>query len=409
MLQKNDKKVNVTIDLPSSKSISNRVLILQHFVKNIDIIDVSYSNDTDILVKALNTIDNRNSNNQITEINAGNAGTAFRFLTALLALKNGKWLLTGSERMCERPVKPLVDALLQLGANISYLQKNGFPPLIIDGTNLRNNAIEIEANISSQFISALLLIAPFLENGLTLKLKGKVVSEPYIKMTVDILKYFNTNISIENNIISIINQQLIPKEIIIEKDWSSASYWYEIAALSDSCEVILKGLKKDSLQGDSVVCEIFDNLGVETVFYDNSVKLIKNKAKISNINYDFTNCPDLALTIIVCCAALNIEGHFTGIESLRIKETDRIEALKNELRKISCNCEIIDNEFFIKKSVLTDSIQVIKTYDDHRMAMSFAPLAILLKDIKIENPNVVSKSYPNFWEDMIYAGFTINY
>lgn len=405
-ISKDDKSIKGSIQLPASKSISNRVLIIQALCKKkFKINNLSKAQDTQILQNIL-----ANHRLQIPVIDAGAAGTAFRFLTAFLATQKGEWILTGSERMLQRPIKILVDTLQQLGANIQYLNKKGFPPLKIKGTKLKSKEIFIDGSVSSQYITALLLIAPCLPNGLKIHLTGNISSQPYIDMTLNIMKYFGVKSKQSNKVITIAKQDYVAKDYFVEPDWSAASYWYEIATLADSVDLQLVGLKKNSLQGDVVIAKIMENLGIKTIFTKQGVKLIRNiNIKSQNFEFDFTDCPDLAQTVIVACAMLKINGKFYGLESLKIKETDRIKALQTELIKFGV--------VFRKRSETSKSKNgkwnfepkklKVETYDDHRMAMAFAPLALKYGTMKIKNPEVVVKSYPHFWDDLKKVGFEI--
>jgi 3-phosphoshikimate 1-carboxyvinyltransferase len=397
------------ITLAGSKSISNRVLIIQALCeKKFEIVALANANDTSLLAHLLQ------SKEEV--LDAGPAGTTFRFMTAYLSLFGGKRVLTGSERMKQRPIKVLVDALRHLGASISYLENEGFPPLqITSGSISGNKKIAIPANTSSQYISALLLVAPLLPGGLALELTGKIVSKPYIEMTLGLLQYFGISHQWENQMIVIPEQAYEAKPFVVEADWSAASYYYSLAALSDRADIYLNGLFENSLQGDSALIEIFQHFGVETEFTANGIRLIKEKTILPDaFYYDFILCPDLAQTLAVVCAGLGINGYFSGLETLRIKETDRIQALENEISKGGCHISLFSSDSLTGKEVFEVSgkfealiTPVFKTYEDHRMAMAFAPLALLLP-IEIEEPNVVIKSYPDFWKDFKQLGLEIN-
>ena len=335
-------------------------------------------------------------------INIGHAGTAMRFLTAFYAVKeNSEIILTGSERMKNRPIKILVDALRDLGAEISYVEKEGFPPLNIKGKKLLNAEVEIDGNTSSQYISALLLIAASLEKGLKLRFKGKVTSVPYIKMTLCLLTDLGIIHNWVDNLITVQpKKEIESKTIVVESDWSSASYYYSLTALSPNSEIEISSYKKDSLQGDSVLAEIYSNLGVETNYQNNSL-FLKNTGKINSEYFEelnLINAPDIAQTIVVTCFGLGIGCYLTGLHTLKIKETDRLVALKNEIEKLGGNVEITNKTLYLNDSSKIEQNIAISTYDDHRMAMAFAPLATKVS-IFIEDAKVVSKSYPTFWED----------
>ncbi|MEO6302997.1 MAG: 3-phosphoshikimate 1-carboxyvinyltransferase [Bacteroidia bacterium] len=400
------------IHLSGSKSITNRLLILNE-VLNLDLHleNSSTSEDTLLLRNALKEIKNKNS----ATIDIHHAGTDMRFLTAFLSTKEGEWTLTGSERMKQRPVGELVSALQNLGADITYLEKENFPPLKIKGKKLKGGKIEIDGSVSSQFISALLLISPSFENGLELTLKNETVSWPYILMTLDLLSEFGMKVSTVSNTINVSQiknekQETGTKKFIVESDWSSASYWFSIVALSKNAEITLIGLTDHSSQGDSVLPEIFKQLGVTSTFKNNKLVLTKNSDVTDLFEYDFTNCPDLAQTIAITCFGLGIKALLTGLKTLKLKESDRIVALKTELEKFGANVEITVNSLTISetKNPKQETIQTINTYNDHRVAMSFAPLALLYKSLYIQNPEVVSKSYPLFWEDLKSVGFSVN-
>ena len=397
-----DKQLgNTKIIISGSKSESNRLLILQKIYPNLELKNISDSDDTIHLQEALT------SNNDI--INIGHAGTAMRFLTAYFSVKEGKEIiLTGSERMQNRPIKILVEALKTIGADIQYMDKEGYPPLKIKGKKLIINKVSIDGNVSSQYISALLLIAPSLEEGLEIELLGEVTSVPYIKMTLALLNDLGIKTIWKENIISIESKKVIEsKTIIVESDWSSASYFYSLVALSEiGTTKTLSSYKKESLQGDNFLVEIYKNFGVETKFSQDSITLSKNAAVISSavekpqsLTLNLQNTPDLAQTIAVTCFGLGIACDLTGLHTLKIKETDRLVALKNELEKLGADIEITDKSLHLKISNIINRDITIQTYDDHRMAMAFAPLALKVPII-IENADVVTKSYVKFWEDL---------
>ncbi len=382
-----------TIILPASKSISNRALIIDALASHeSNLKNISEARDTQTMIKLL-----ASSQNVLDVIDAG---TTMRFLTAYLTVTNQQKILTGSNRMRERPIGILVDALKSIGGKIEYQERDGFPPLQIRGLNSnRVNKIAIRGDISSQYISAILMIAPLLENGLKIELMGKIGSRPYIEMTLEIMKSFGVNSSFNRNFITVENQQYHSTEFTIEPDWSAASYWYSFVALSRNSSIRIKGLRLPAIQGDSVIVEIMKSLGVETQFNSDGA-LLKKCDHVNQFEYDFSDCPDLVQTIAVVCAVKNIKAQLTGLESLKIKETDRVLALQNELSKIGALLKENDGKW----SISTDNEYkydkvFINTYDDHRMAMAFAPLA-MISNIKIENPQVVNKSYPGFWDDL---------
>lgn len=399
---KGQSLLNSTITLPSSKSISNRTLILNALSGcPQDIQNLSDCDDTEVLVKALGF--------EECDFDIKAAGTAMRFLTALLATKEGNWTITGTERMKNRPIKLLVEALRSVGGKIEYMEKEGFPPLRIHGSQLQGGKISMAGNVSSQYISALLMIAPLMKNGLTLQLKGEVVSKPYIHLTIELMKIFGVDAEWNGATIDIHPQSYKPVSFTVESDWSAASYWYEIAALS-KVEITLKGLFENSLQGDSAVARLFEPLGINTVFTAGGVILKQADRQTQTMEYDFEDEPDLAQTFVTTCCLLNIPFHFTGLQSLKIKETDRIEALKNELRKLGYLLEDSNNSILTwdGKRCEAEATPTIKTYEDHRMAMAFAPAALVRQHgITIANPEVVSKSYPYYWEDLQKSGFSI--
>lgn len=405
------KHLEATVELPSSKSISNRALII-YALSGGEILPEHLSNcdDTEVIVNALW--------NMPHVINIKAAGTAMRFMTAYLAVTPGTHVITGTERMKHRPIHILVDALRRLGADIEYEEGEGFPPLKISGKELEGGTLEIQGNTSSQFISALLMIGPRLKNGLTLKLCGDIISRPYVDLTLCTMRDFGITAEwTDTNTIEVKSMPYKPTKYYIESDWSAASYWYEMMALADDpeAEVQLKGLMDGSLQGDSVAKYLFNMLGIRTVFSNKNrgeqtiVTLKKTGMHSARLDYDFINQPDLAQTFVVTCALMNIPFHFTGLASLRIKETDRIEALKTEMQKLGYMISDGDGTELIwnGERCEPDSNITIDTYEDHRMAMAFAPAAMKLGSIKINNPEVVSKSYPAFWDDLRGAGFSI--
>lgn len=394
--------IKAAVNLPASKSISNRVLIMNELAYSpYSIENLSDSDDTQVLLKALHSND--------THFDIGAAGTAMRFLTAYLSKIIGEWHITGTERMKKRPIKILVDALNTLGARIEYEEKEGFPPLRIFGSALHGGEIQLDGSVSSQYISALLMIAPTMQNGLTLQLTGNVISKPYIHLTLQLMKEFGIQSDWNGNQIRIEPQSYIPTQIKVESDWSAASYWYEIAALSENADIELIGLLPDSFQGDAVVAKLFEPLGVKSVFLKNgNVKLQKLPVSCKKLELDFTNQPDLAQTLAVTCAMMRMPFHFSGLQSLKIKETDRIEALKTELGKLGFILQSSDSSLSWQGECNdADSTPIIATYEDHRMAMAFAPVALKRNEIIIANPEVVSKSYPNYWKDLESAGFGI--
>lgn len=389
------------VKITGSKSESNRLLILQALFPQIKIENLSNSDDTKVLQKALQS--------EEESIDIHHAGTAMRFLTAFYATQEGKNVtLTGSDRMQERPIKVLVDALRELGADISYLKNQGFPPLKITGKKLVKNEVTVEANISSQYISALMLIAPSLPNGLQIHLDGKVTSVPYIEMTLKFLTECGIKGNFETDTIVIEPaHDISAANIVVESDWSSASYFYSMAALSNEAKISLSSYKQHSYQGDQVVAGIYKQLGVETTYANDSISLSKSPfKKPRKLVLGLSNSPDLAQTIAVTCLGLGIKCELTGLHTLRIKETDRLQALKDEMEKLGAHVEItLDSLHLIPSEELKSGIK-IETYNDHRMALAFAPLAIKVP-LEIADAEVVSKSFPGFWEDLKNLGFSV--
>lgn len=392
-----------SVQLPASKSICNRALILNALSYSpYEIQNLSDCDDTEVMIKALN------SNDSHFDVKA--AGTAMRFLTAFLSKIVGEWTITGTERMKNRPIKILVDALNAVGAKIEYLEKEGFPPLHIMGSALQGGEISLDGGVSSQYISALLMIAPTMEKGLTLHLKGKVVSKPYIHLTLQLMKLYGVGSEWTDSTIKVAPQSYKPLPYTVESDWSAASYWYEMMALSNQAEIELKGLFKHSFQGDAAGAKLFAQLGVATDYKEGVVVLRKNGHVCKKLLYDFVNEPDLAQTFVATCAFMNIPFRFTGLQSLKIKETDRIEALKCELHKLGYLLTDINDSIleWNGECCEPEAHPVIATYEDHRMAMAFAPASLIRKEgIEIAHPEVVSKSYPHYWENLKGAGFIV--
>jgi len=399
-VKQNDK----IIHLPASKSISNRLLIIRALCEeDFNIYNLSKSNDTRVLINALNHL-------SVPVIDIGAAGTAMRFLTAFLSITPGERILTGSERMKQRPINILVDILRDLGAKIDYLEKDGFPPLKITGSTLKSKPISIKGNISSQFISALLMIAPSLEKGLTINIDDKILSKDYIDMTLKIMQNHGINFQWNKSTIEVEKGNYSPKEEIVESDWSAASYWFEIISFIKNAEIQLPGLLKNSLQGDSVLTDIYSSLGVQSKFDEQWLSLKNIQTTCRHFEYDFTNCPDLAQTLTVTLAAKGIPFKLTGLDNLSIKETDRIKALVNEFEKMGIHLQTNGKDYLEWQGNETLKIpenHLAKTYNDHRMAMAFAPLAIKNNVLIIDDPEVVKKSYPDFWDDLHKFGFGI--
>lgn len=386
--------------LPASKSISNRALIINALAgSKSQLHNLSDANDTQLMLKLVN------SNDPVIDVE--DAGTTMRFLTAFFSVTNQRKTLTGTSRMKERPIGILVDALRELGASINYLGIEGYPPHETLGfSGQKSSTIRIRGDVSSQYISALMMIAPVLPDGLILELTGKIGSRPYIEMTASLMKHFGATCRLGENTVVVPNQKYSPAEFTVESDWSAASYWFSLVALATNAVISLPRLFLNSLQGDSKIVEIMENLGVSARLNNGLLELSK-KDPAREISWDFTHCPDLAQTVAVICAAKGTTGHFTGLESLRIKETDRIAALQTELRKIGA--DLVEHDpahWTLVPSTNLPSHASFATYKDHRMAMAFAPLAMLM-DVEIEDPNVVRKSYPNYWNDLKAVGILL--
>ncbi|WP_396185512.1 3-phosphoshikimate 1-carboxyvinyltransferase [Flavobacterium sp.] len=418
LLQPSICKSQSEISITGSKSETNRLLLLQALFPNITLANTSNSDDSEVMMKALlpNTehvtpnTPNLEPNTQLIDIH--HAGTAMRFLTAYFAVNEGcEVVLTGSPRMKERPIKVLVEALRQLGSQISYENEEGFPPIRIKGQKITNNKVSIPANVSSQYISALLLIAPKLQNGIELTLVGEITSIPYIKMTLALLNEIGVETDFNENVIIVKpkTQNPKPQTLTVESDWSSASYFYSIVALAnEGITIELSSYKENSLQGDSALVEIYSNMGVETRFEENKITLVKQpNFNFETVNFDLNNTPDIAQTIVVTCLGLGIGCHLTGLHTLKIKETDRLEALRIELTKLGANISVTNDSLTLLATKNINSNVKIATYNDHRMAMAFAPLALKVP-VVIENAEVVSKSYPDFWEDLKNIDFKIS-
>ncbi|MDR0657891.1 MAG: 3-phosphoshikimate 1-carboxyvinyltransferase [Mediterranea sp.] len=394
-------RIHSAIRLPSSKSISNRALIINALAHGRFTPDnLSDCDDTRVMVKALN-----HEGEDVIDVMA--AGTAMRFLTAYLSVTSGTHIITGTGRMRQRPVRVLVDALRELGAQIEYLEHEGYPPLRITGKTLTGQAIRLRGDVSSQYISALLMIAPVLQHGLRLFLTGEVISRPYIDLTLQVMAAFGVRAVWDSgNSLIIEHQSYRSVPFTVESDWSAASYWYQITALSQSGEVELPGLFRNSYQGDSRGAEIFSRLGVGTTFTGQGVLLTKTGRRVERLVEDFVDIPDLAQTFVVTCALLDIPFHFTGLQTLKIKETDRIAALIAEMAKLGyAICEKNGSELIWDGVYIQpQESPVIETYEDHRMAMAFAPAAICCPQLMIAEPQVVTKSYPDYWEDLKKVG-----
>ena len=406
LLQSSSIQHPAFIKITGSKSETNRLLLLQALYPNLTLENTSNSDDSEVMLKALQNSQLPTSNFQLVDVH--HAGTAMRFLTAFFAIQEEKEVvLTGSSRMKERPIKILVKALNELGAEITYEENEGFPPIKIKGKKLTQNKVSLPANVSSQYISALLLIAPKLENGLVLTLEGEITSVPYIKMTLALLNEIGVMTTFVGNKITVCHAKLVSaSQFTIESDWSSASYWYSIVALSEiGTQISLSSYKENSLQGDSALVNIYQDFGVETTFNsDNSISISKvNFKNQKSLIFNLQSSPDIAQTIAVTCFGLGMGCDLTGLHTLKIKETDRLEALKMELTKLGATVSVTNDSLHLKSSSEIKANISISTYQDHRMAMAFAPLALKVP-IVIEEAEVVSKSYPDFWKDLALIG-----
>ena len=421
-ISKSDKKLQGNVYLTASKSESNRVLIVQALSKQrFRTTNLADSMDTQILAEILKNETAGEHGETLKKLDVevnyytGHGGTTIRFLTAFFASREGTRILTGSGRMNQRPIKPLVDALIKLGAKITYLGTEGCTPIKIEGKKLKGGEVEMDAGVSSQFITSLLLIAPSLENGLSINLKGRIASRSYIMMTLKILEHFGVKSKWDQNTISIAPQEYQGWDYHVESDWSSASYWYEMAALAEVADINIRGLRRKSIQGDSVIANMFEFFGVHTEFTEEGVKLSKTNYRPDIFDFDFADYPDIAQASAVVSAALKIPMQLNGLHTLHVKETDRIDALSTELKKIGVKAEehgegsleiSFPDEKKNKDNDLESAIE-FKSYHDHRMAMAFAPLALIYPEVKIENPSVVKKSYPDYWNDMKALGFDV--
>lgn len=393
---------NSQLNITGSKSETNRLLLLKALFPNITLANTSNSDDSEVMQKALA------GNDEIVDIH--HAGTAMRFLTAYFAVNEGREVvMTGSSRMQERPIKILVEALAQLGVEISYEKEVGYPPIRIKGKKVTASKVTLAANVSSQYISALLLVAAKLENGLELTLEGEITSIPYIKMTLALLKDLDIQTSFEGNVIKVYPKESVEsKEMVVESDWSSASYFFSLVALADAAKITLSSYKENSLQGDSELVSLYEKMGVKTTFQNNQMTLEKQVGfAYEDVNFELNNTPDIAQTIVVTCLGLGIGCHLTGLHTLKIKETDRLEALRIELTKLGANISVTNDSLTLLRSGEINQDVHIATYNDHRMAMAFTPLAIKVPII-IDDAEVVSKSYPDFWNDLKALNFQVS-
>lgn len=402
LLQTTQHNLQGQIAVTGSKSETNRLLLLKALFPNITLANTSNSDDSEVMQKALV------GNDEVVDIH--HAGTAMRFLTAYFAVNEGRdVVMTGSARMQERPIKILVEALAQLGVEISYEKEVGYPPIKIKGKKVTASKVTLAADVSSQYISALLLVASKLENGLELTLEGEITSIPYIKMTLALLDDLDIKTSFEGNVIKVYPKESVAsKEMVVESDWSSASYFFSLVALADTASITLTSYKENSLQGDSELVSLYEKLGVKTTFENNKMTLVKQENfNYVTVNFELNNTPDIAQTIVVTCLGLGIGCHLTGLHTLKIKETDRLEALRIELTKLGANISVTNDSLTLVASENINHNIKIATYNDHRMAMAFAPLALKVPII-IEDAGVVSKSYPDFWNDLKALNFEIS-
>lgn len=382
--------------------------------KDFAINNISEAEDTILLKKLLETVFSYNNRKKVVELDTDNAGTAMRFLTPLLSILPGKWVLTGSDRMKQRPIGTLVEALKHLGASIEFLSKPGYPPLLITGKSLHNRELTIDSGVSSQFTTALLMIAPYLPEGLILHLKGRQVSSPYVAMTIKLMQLFGAKVKQSKTRIHVNPGEYKPADFSVESDWSAAAFWYESAVFAEEVDLELLDLQLQSYQGDAILPAIYQNFGIRTEFTERGIRLTKVMKKIDGFYLDFSDFPDIAQSVIATCAGIGIRGRFEGVQSLQIKETDRLRAIKNELQKLGTQVD------FSRENDLITAVEIkpmkmtfprgltFETYGDHRTAMTMAPFALKTAEIKILNPDVVVKSYPRFWEHLKSVGFEIH-
>ena len=401
LISHTSKSINADLILPPSKSISNRALIIQALCQSKPkLLNQSQSSDTQSLVQALQTTSKT--------IDIGDAGTSMRFITAYLSQQEGSYILTGSDRMKERPIGHLVEALNSIGADINYLEKDGFPPIAINGKALEGGKVDVSTSVSSQFVSALLLIAPTLKKGLSLSLKGELLSKPYIKMTLDIMRYFGIQSSWTNDTIQVEPQNYVSKDLEVESDWSALAFILQAMSIAKSAQVSISGLSKDSWQGDSYVLNLFEKFGLQYEFKDEKLYLKKlNKDLNGDYNVNLIDTPDLAQAYCCTLSALSKSAKIKGLNNLKLKESHRLKALHVELNKIGQHSRYSEDTIQLESSVLHTPTESFDSHNDHRMAMCLASFALLF-DIKIKNIEVVNKSYPSFWEDLKKMGFTIS-
>lgn len=410
-LKKKNTTPSGTLRLSGSKSISNRVLIMaelsDEWDEHIEFDNLSEADDTLRLQYYLEQIRSCSLQCLPLVINTENAGTVMRFLSSFLAIKKGKWLLTGSKRMQNRPIEILADALIELGADIKYADREGHPPLLITGTELKGGTIKLDASVSSQFISSLMMIAPVTEKGLYIQFAERPVSFPYIEMTAKLMEYFGVDVVLTANSVKVNPSTYKIRDLAVEPDWSSASYWYEALAIAGKGELFLEGFSKESVQGDSRVSELFEMLGVQTGFEEKGIRISAAGTKAKHFSADFTNTPDLVPAVLATCAALRVPATIQGVDHLKHKESDRMQVLAVELSKTGALLEEKKDGAFelrFKKSFKPDKKLVFETYGDHRMAMSFAPIVLKYNELTVKDKDVVEKSYPGFWNDLEQLG-----
>lgn len=417
-IRKPDRILKGVLRLPASKSISNRLLIINSLTPGAGnagveaIENLSEAADTVLLKRLLDSIRTRPASRKVFELDAENAGTVLRFLTAYLALQPGKWVLTGSDRMKQRPVGILSDALIDLGARIDYLARPGYPPLLINGGGLKGGRVFVDSGVSSQFTSALLMIGPVLPDGITLRLTGKMVSAPYAAMTIRLMQQAGAEVTEDKSTLRVLPGSYRAGITSVEADWSSAAFWYEAAAFADDVDLELTGLRSDSIQGDAILPQIFSQFGVRTDFTGTGIRLTKIPCRTDRFSFDFTNYPDVAQAVIATCAGLGVSGRFEGVGSLQIKETDRLRALQNEMGKLGMQVSLggekdLTAEIHPVRPRFRDGL-VFESYGDHRTAMIMAPFALMTDSVRLSNPDVVAKSYPGFWKDLSDLGFIVD-
>jgi 3-phosphoshikimate 1-carboxyvinyltransferase len=409
LIQQKNKEFKAQINLPGSKSLSNRALMIKAYANNEKMVinQLSEADDTQMLIKNLKQIKECESSEIASVINCGNAGTVFRFLVTFLASTPGTWMLTGSDRMKTRPVADLVDSLRLMGAKIHYAENEGFPPLKINGKALEGGKTHVSMEKSSQFASSLVLAAPVWKNGLELHLSGNLSSMPYLEMSLQLMVHYGAKVIVNDRVIHVLPVRYGKAPLSIESDWSSAAFWYELVALSNGGELLLKGLSLQSLQGDKNMTSMFSDLGVESYQEPDGLLIFKTGKIASALKFDLQHYPDMLPSLAATCAGLGLNARFEGLENLKYKESDRTAALQQQLLKINCRFEKRSEgvfELFSKPLVSSQNSHIFQTYSDHRMAMAFAPLAMVLGEVTIENPGVVEKSYPGYWHELKASG-----